>query len=172
MTDRFKKNFKESFLYFLQIAIITLVIINFIGRVSLVQGSSMEPKLHTGERIAVNLFIYHFEKPLRGDIIIFKCPVDTNKDYIKRVIGLPGDKVEIKSGIVYLNNQAITEPYLTEEDTDNYGPAAVPPNHYFVLGDNRRNSEDSRVWGFVDSGLIKGKAFFVFWPPKEFGPIR
>lgn len=172
MTDRLKKEFKESFLYFLQIAIITLVIINFISRVSLVQGSSMEPKLHTGERIAVNLFIYHFEKPSRGDILIFKCPADTSKDYIKRVIAVPGDKVEIKSGTVYLNNQAIAEPYITEKDTDNYGPVAVPPGNYFVLGDNRRNSEDSRVWGFVDSSLIKGKAFFVFWPPKEFGPIK
>ncbi|MCL5774330.1 MAG: signal peptidase I [Firmicutes bacterium] len=172
MFDRFKKEVKESFLYFLQIAIITLVIINFIGRVSVVQGSSMEPKLHTGERIGVNLFIYHFEQPSRGDIIIFKCPADTNKDYIKRVIGISGDKVEIKSGTVYLNNQAIPEPYLTEKDTDNYGPVAVPARQYFVLGDNRRNSEDSRVWGFVDSGLIKGKAFFIFWPLKEFGPIK
>lgn len=170
--ERWKSEIKESAFYGLQVLIITLVIVNFVGRVSIVQGRSMEPHLHTGERIVVNLFAYRFQQPHRGNVIIFRCPVDTTKDYIKRVIGLPGETLAIQAGSVLINGAPLVEPYITLPCEENFGPIVIPQDSVFVMGDNRPNSEDSRVWGPVPDNLIRGQAALIFWPLPNFGPIQ
>ncbi|MFP4497229.1 MAG: signal peptidase I [Vulcanimicrobiota bacterium] len=159
----------EFIIYIFQVLIISLIIINFIGRVSVVQGSSMVPSLHTNNRIVVNLLAYKFSQPERGDIIIFQCPVNPEKDYIKRVIGLSGETLEIKEGMVYINEQLLDEYYLDYSDgRENIEAITIPDDSIYVMGDNRLNSEDSRFWGPLEKKLIKGKAQLIFWPPEKF----
>lgn len=157
----------------LQVLILTLIIINFIGRVSVVQGQSMYPCLSSNNRIIVNLFLYKITKPQRGEIVVFKCPKDQDKDYIKRIIGLPGEEVEIIEGAVYINGEMLEEPYITQRFDDEYmEKIELSSNQVFVLGDNRANSEDSRSWGALETNLIKGKAVLVFWPPESFSLFK
>jgi len=144
--------------------VIAFIIITFIGQVTVVRGASMEATLHNNERLIANKIGYRFESPQRSEIIIFKPPLDTKRNYIKRVIGLPGDKIKIVNGRVYLNDQELKEPYLKYKSYENMPEIVVPENSYFVLGDNRPNSSDSRYWGFVPRKNIVGKAWIVFWP--------
>jgi signal peptidase I len=146
----------------------------------------MIPTLKIGDHILVNKFIYgvhipYFDivlipvsRPKHGDIIVFKFPKDEDKDFIKRVVGLPGDTVEVRNKEVYVNGQALNEPYAIHQDgdgplarivpeRDNFGPVSVPADSYFVMGDNRDQSLDSRFWGFVRFNKIKGKAFIIYW---------
>ncbi len=129
-----------------------------------VDGISMEPGLNSNENVFVNKLAYLFHGPERGDVIVFHWPLDTSRDFIKRVIGLPGDIITTDSTTVRVNDVAINEPYISEQ----WNPAAerwaVPPNDYFVMGDNRRFSDDSRDWGFVPKNYIIGKAVMVYWP--------
>jgi signal peptidase I len=137
-----------------------------------VEGTSMLPRLHDGERIFVNKLIYYDEyswapKLDRGDIVVFWFPDDPSKSYIKRVIGLPGDTVEVHEGIVRVNGRDIEEKYL--DPRLNLSHRSLPrthvrPNYYFVMGDNRDNSSDSRIWGLVPKKYIYGKALFRYWP--------
>ena len=124
----------------------------------------MEPSLIDGERIVNVKFIYKIGVPKRGEVVIFKPPFKTKETYIKRIIGLPGEKVEIKNGYVYIDDHLLNEPYILNRSHDNWGPMIIPNNMYFVLGDNRINSSDSRLWGFLPRENIIGKAILIFWP--------
>jgi len=126
----------------------------------------MRPTLVNGERLVVNKFLYRFRAPERGEIIVFRYPRDPSRDFIKRVIAVPGDTVEIKEGRVFVNGQLLNENYILEKTRGSYPLSTVPEGHVFVMGDNRNNSEDSRFRdvGFVSKDMIKGKAIVVFWP--------
>ena len=150
---------------------IAAVVIVFLYQPVKVEGTSMMPWLVDQERIFVNKFVYRFDDIRRGDVIVFRFPLDPVKSYIKRVAGLPGDKVEIQKGRLSVNDQPVEEPYLLPEygDRSTYPPMKVPPNHYYVLGDHRNTSNDSRTWGTVDQRFIIGKAVFSYWPLERFG---
>lgn len=142
----------------------------FIVELYLVDGPSMRPTLQSAERLVVNKFIYRFRHPERGEILVFRYPRDPSRDFIKRVIAVPGDTIEIRDGRVYVNAALLNEPYILSKTRGNYPLATVPDGHIFVMGDNRNNSEDSRFAdvGFVPFDLIKGKAMVVFWPVSQF----
>lgn len=146
--------------------IIAFVVRFFVIEPYLVEGPSMRPTLQSAERIIVNKFVYRFRSPERGEIVVFRYPKDPSRDFIKRVIAVPGDSIEIKNGLVYVNNQLLNEPYILSKTPGNYPFKEVPEGHIFVMGDNRNNSEDSRFAdvGMVPFDLLKGKAMFVFWP--------
>jgi signal peptidase I len=132
-----------------------------------VEGTSMLPRLHDGERIFVNKLIYYGLPDIeRGDIVVFWFPNDPTKSYIKRVIGLPGETVQVRGGRIFVNGKELQEPYLEHSlnvAAADEPPTYVKPHYYFVMGDNRDNSQDSRYWGFVKRDKIKGKAFLIYW---------
>jgi len=132
----------------------------------------MEPNLHEGERLLVNKVVYNFHDPERGDVIILDPPFETDEVYIKRIIGLPGDTVEVKDGAVYINGTKLDEPYIKEPPHYTYGPEEIPEGEYFVLGDNRNNANDSHKWGTVPGENIIGKVWLVFWPFSEWGVVE
>jgi signal peptidase I len=134
----------------------------------------MQPRLSDKERIFVNKFIYHFSAIERGDIVVFWYPRDPSKSFIKRVVGLPGESVEIRAGLVYINNKPLAEQYVTPEyfDYASYPAQVTPPDSYFVLGDHRNSSNDSRHWGWVPRENVFGKAMFRYWPVSKLGLIR
>ncbi len=162
--------------------LIAVVLIVFIYQPVKVEGTSMEPGLTDQERIFINKFTYEFHLGdiERGDTVVFLYPNDTSKSYIKRVIGLPGDRVHIDAGQVYVNGRPLAEDYVPREyrDTISWPSDAqgvdrvVPEGNYFVLGDHRSQSSDSRAWGFVPRGDIYGKAVFVYWPLDKMGRLR
>ncbi len=154
--------------------LLAFVLILFFYQPVEVQGSSMLPGIESRERIFVNKFAYHFEPIRRGDIIVFRYPRDPAKIFIKRVIGLPGDWVGIRNGTVYINGKRLHEPYVPAAyvDHETYPPVHVPADHYYVLGDHRDDSNDSRVWGTVARTLIIGKAAFAYWPLSEAGAVQ
>jgi len=133
-----------------------------------VHGQSMEPSLHENQRVIVNLLAYRFGEPKRGEIIILDVPErDGGPPLIKRVIGLPGDTIEIKDGAVYVNGEGLNEPYLDQNTLGHMSKQLVPEEHLFVLGDNRACSNDSRYFGMVPYESILGKAWVRYWPPPE-----
>jgi signal peptidase I len=140
-----------------------------------VEGTSMLPRLHDGERIFVNKLIYYeWPRLERGDIVVFWYPDDPEKSYIKRVIGLPGELVEIRDGVLYINGRELSEPYLDPQRNlarHHLPPTPVKPHYYFVMGDNRDYSDDSRRWGLVPQKYIYGKALFRYWPLSEVSTI-
>jgi len=160
-----------------------------------VEGTSMEPTLHNNQFLIINKVTYArvdgtpvekvlptsaeapgsprflFGDPVRGDIVVFRFPAQPDKDFIKRIIGVPGDVIEIRAGRVYLNSQVQDEPYIREGASYDRPPQVVPIGQYFVLGDNRPNSSDSHVWGFVPADNLVGKAWFAYWPPSDWGPL-
>ncbi|HOK32042.1 MAG TPA: signal peptidase I [Limnochordia bacterium] len=151
--------------------VLAALIILFIAQSFLVEGSSMEPSFHDGQRLMVEKVSYRFSEPKRGDVVVFRYPGDPRRKFIKRVIGLPGDEIVIKNGFLHINGQRIEEDYINGPTYGTYsaptfGPVLVPEGHYFVLGDNRRNSDDSRYpdVGFVPRKNIVGRALFVYWP--------
>jgi signal peptidase I len=150
-----------------------IFIVIFVIQPVKVEGTSMLPRIVDQERIFVNRFIYRFADIHRGDIVVFWYPRDRSKSFIKRVVGLPGDELEIKYGSVYVNGRKVDEPYLKPEyrDHDSLRKQQVPPGQYFVLGDHRNSSNDSRNWGFVARDLIYGKAVFRYWPMSRVGPV-
>lgn len=150
-----------------------IFIVIFIIQPVKVEGTSMQPRLVDQERIFVNRFIYRFEDIHRGDIVVFWYPRDTNKSFIKRVVAVPGDLVEIRDGFVMVNGAEVQEPYLKPEfrDRDSFSKTVVPVDQYFVLGDHRNSSNDSRNWGFVPRSLIYGKAVFRYWPMSRLGLV-
>jgi signal peptidase I len=164
----------------LVVSVLMLMLV-FVAQPVVVDGSSMLPTLHEGERLIVNKLIYYkFESVSwghinRGDVVVFWFPKDPDKSYVKRVIGLPEDTVEIRNGIVYVNGQVMHELYLDanyNQAAGNLSPQKVEKHHYFVMGDNRDNSSDSRYWGLVPEKYIYGKVFFRYWMPSNFGWIR
>ena len=150
------------------------VFIVFLYQPVKVEGTSMMPQLVDQERIFINKFVYKFETIQQGDVVVFWYPLDPSKSYIKRVIGLPGDIVRISGGRVLVNGQALPEPYVAAEyfDRQSYPPVQVEPEHYFVMGDHRNSSNDSRAWGTVARNYIYGKAVLVYWPMKFFGRVQ
>jgi signal peptidase I len=156
--------------------LIAVLVILFLYRPVKVEGTSMMPNLLDQERLFINQFSYRFGigDIKRGDTVVFWYPEDTTKSYIKRVIGLPGDTVAVEDGDVIVNGKKLEEDYVPQEYRDDrpYPPTTVPPNEYFVLGDHRVSSNDSRAWGFVPRGYIYGKAVFVFWPLEHLGSIH
>ena len=152
---------------------LALVIIVFLYQPVKVEGTSMAPLLSDQERIFINKFVYRFEDIHRGDVVVFWYPLDRSKSFIKRVIGLPGETVEIRHGLLYVNGQLIPEPYVPPQYTDvsDFGLIKVPKDSYFVMGDHRISSNDSRVFGPVASQFIYGRAVFAYWPVDHFGSL-
>lgn len=144
--------------------IVALLIITFVVQGFYIPTGSMRPTLEVGDRILVNKFIYRFKDPERSEIIVFRYPIEPRRKFIKRVIGIGGDTVEIIGGQVFVNDQPLEEDYTLTPGFSNYGPITVPEDNYFVLGDNRNNSEDSRFWGFVPQENVVGQALMIFWP--------
>ena len=150
------------------------VVIVFLYQPVKVEGNSMLPELTDQERIFINKFIYRFENIQRGDVVVFWYPLDPAKSYIKRVIGLPGETVRLVNGDVFVNGRKLDEPYVPSEyrDEQNIGPIHIPPGEFFVMGDHRSSSNDSRIWGNVERRFIYGKAVFVYWPMGQLGILR
>jgi signal peptidase I len=156
--------------------LIAVLVILFWYRPVKVEGTSMMPSLYDQERLFINQFSYKFGLGdiKRGDTVVFWSPEDPTKSYIKRVIGLPGDKVAVEDGVAIVNGKKLVENYVPPEYRD-YRPytlTTVPPDEYFVLGDHRISSNDSRAWGFVPRNYIYGKAVFVFWPFDRIGAVH
>jgi len=153
---------------------ISAFIIIFLYQPVKVEGTSMMPSLEDQERIFVNKFVYRLEPIERGDIVVFRYPYDPSKSYIKRVIAMAGDHVRIDSGQVYVNGEALIETYVPPEYADkrSYPDTVVPENDYFVLGDHRSMSDDSRRFGPVNQSFIYGKAVFGYWPMDKVGRVR
>jgi len=168
---------REALLWLRDLAIslaVSAFIIVFVYQPVKVEGTSMMPGLDDQERIFVNKFIYHWESIDRGDVVVFHYPHDASKSYIKRVIGIPGDKVQISFGRVYVNGALVNEPYVPGNFADerSYPETDIPPDSYFVLGDHRNMSSDSRDFGPVDKSYIYGKAVFAYWPADKMGKLR
>ncbi|MBU0600429.1 signal peptidase I [bacterium] len=193
------KKFRQSKIYeYLEVIVIALslalVIRTFVIQAYKIPSGSMIPTLQVGDHLFVSKFAYgikipftekkilKFKSPQRKDIIVFKCPVDPSKDFIKRMIGLSKEEIMIKEKKVYINQKSIEEPYVIKSISsfkniysirDNWEePLIVPKNKYFVMGDNRDSSYDSRFWGFLSEEMIKGKALFIYWPPNRISLIR
>ncbi len=160
--------------------LIALLINLFLAQATRVYGQSMEPNLHTDQRLIVEKLSYNaflrqylgFDGPDRGDVVVIRLHTQNDELLIKRVIGLPGDLVEIRDGQVFLNGDPLYEPYLDDRTTGTYGPTTVPPLHIFVLGDNRSSSNDSRSFGTVSLKDVVGRAWFSYWPPDQTGFVR
>jgi len=148
--------------------VIALLIIYFVVQSFYIPSSSMEPTLVPGERVLVAKFYYRITQPQRGDIIVFRYPIDNRKNLIKRVIGLPGEKIKISNGMIYVNGEPLQGDKFSRTYYDygfyGEGEKTVPEDSYFVLGDNSLNSDDSRFWGYVPRKNILGRAFLIYWP--------
>ncbi len=158
----------------LETILLTLVIffmIRFAVENFRIEGYSMEPNFHDGQFLLVNKIAYKIGHPARGDVIIFHFPLNETKNYIKRVIGLPGETVQIKAGRVYINGVLMQEQFPFEHAEYDYGPKTLSADEYFVLGDNRPESSDSHYWGPVPTRDIVGKAWVSYWPPQLWGLI-
>lgn len=172
-----KSKFREWVEGILIAFIIAMVIRTFIVQAFRIPTGSMQETLKIGDRILVNKFIYKFRAPKRGEVIVFVYPEDPKKDYIKRLIALSGEKVLIKDGEIYINGErltnchSVTSRYYYSEGYYGNEEVTVPEGNFFVLGDNARNSKDSRYWGFVPKKNLIGQAFLVYWPLIRLGPI-
>jgi len=148
----------------LMTVVVFIFLVTFVVQGFKVYGSCMEPNLFTGERLLGNKFVYRFEKPSRGDIIVFRFPPDPHKIFIKRIVALPGETVEIRQGKVYINGKPMHEPYMRKVAHGDFPPQKVPKGNVFVLGDNRDASNDSRFWGDLPIKNIQAKAWLRYWP--------
>jgi len=158
--------FETLLLALVAFALLRLVVQNY-----RVEGPSMEPSLHEGQFVVVNKLAYRLGEMQRGDVIVFHYPIASPRDLIKRVIGLPGDQLEIVRGQVWINGQAVVEPYVQEPGTYVQPLTVIEPGFVFVMGDNRYNSSDSRRWGSLPVECIIGKAIVCYWPPGEWGLV-
>jgi signal peptidase I len=163
-------------LEFLIILLVSFVLVfgfvrPFVVEAFWIPSASMVPTLKYGDRVLVNKFIYRFTEPERGDVVVFKSVQDDQQDLIKRVVGVPGDKISVRGGRLFVNDELQREPYVNKKMPDRSfaAPTTVPENHVFVMGDNRANSQDSRVFGPVPKENIEGEAFLRFWPPGRIG---
>jgi signal peptidase I len=154
--------------------VVCIVLITYVVQAFKVQGTSMSPELKDGERILVNKLVYRIGDIARGDVVVFWYPEDPELSFIKRVVGLPGETVEIVNGRVHIDGKVIDEAYVSSQNADrrSHPSQVVRPGHYFVLGDNRGGSNDSRSWGFVPGRYIYGKAFVRLWPLGEVGIVE
>lgn len=145
--------------------VLALLVRAFVVESFRVVGDSMEPTLHDGERLFVNKLVYRFRPPRPGEIVVFRYPLNPSRDYIKRVIAVGGQTVEIRDGRVYVDGSFLEEPYVQARDHATLPPVRLRPDEVYVLGDNRRNSQDSRVFGPFGVTYVKGEAVFLYWPP-------
>lgn len=157
--------------------VLALGIRTFVAEARYIPSSSMEPTLEINDRLIIEKLSYHFREPQREDVVVFSPTEALRKQnfkdaFIKRVIGLPGDIVEVKGGKVFVNGTALTENYIADKPDYDYGPVKVPEGQYLVLGDNRNNSYDSHYWGFVPKENIIGRAAVRFWPPQRIGSLE
>lgn len=153
--------------------ILALVIRFFIFQPFYIPSGSMEPTLLTGDRIIVSKFAYYFREPERGDVIVFKYPGDPKRAFVKRVVALGGETVAIRDSRLYIDGVAVVEEYLPAGVSyHDFGPLRVPEGNLFMLGDNRANSDDSRVWGYLDEDLVIGKALAIYWPVVRLGAVN
>jgi signal peptidase I len=152
----------------------SVVIITFLYQPVRVEGTSMLPRLEDRDRLFINKFVYHISAIERGDVVVFRYPRDPEKSYIKRVIALPGDTLRIDHGHVYVNGNLLHEPYVPPEyrDSRSLAEMVIPAESYFMMGDHRSISSDSRDFGPVDRSLIYGKAVFVYWPARDVGVVH
>ncbi|HDP69930.1 MAG TPA: signal peptidase I [Actinobacteria bacterium] len=155
----------ETLLLIVAAFLIAAIIKIFIVQPFYIPSESMMPTLKPGDRLLVNKFIYRFNKPKPGDIVVFLSPTDSKKDYIKRVIAVGDEEIEINDGQVFINNEPIKESYAEKDgDMSDFGPIKIPKGSVFMMGDNRANSSDSRVFGPVKTKFILGSAFATYWP--------
>jgi signal peptidase I len=155
----------------LQLAVLAALIAAFFVRLPQVSGLSMEPHIRSGEYVLINTFAYRIGAPRRGDIVAFRHESDARATFIKRVIGVPGDRIRIDRGQVYVNGSKLNEPYVRHPDERSFGEVAVPPLSVYVLGDNRAESEDSRFFGPVSDDSLVGRAIAAVWPPRMLGGL-
>lgn len=155
-------------------AVVSVLIIMFLYQPVRVEGTSMLPRLEDHDRLFINKFVYRISSIHRGDVVVFHYPRDPEKSYIKRVIALPGDRLAIEDGRVWVNGKLVKEDYVPEEyrDTRSLAETVIPQETYFVMGDHRSISSDSREFGPVDRDLIYGKAVFVYWPTRDAGVVE
>jgi len=155
-------------------AAVSVFIILFLYQPVRVEGTSMLPRLVDQDRLFINKFVYHFTSIERGDVVVFRYPRDQQLSYIKRVVAVPGDRLRIDRGKVYVNDRLLDEPYVPTEyrDTRSYDAIVVPPGEYFVLGDHRSIAADSREFGPVKRDLIYGRATFIYWPTQDVGVVH
>jgi len=164
-SGRFMREVLESVIIAVLLAVLIKV---FLFQNFIIPSESMVPTLQIGDTIYINKLTYKFSDPQRGDVIVFKYPVDPKRDFVKRVIGLPGETVQVKNSKVLVDAKEIDQPYLPQGlKYGDYGPFKIPRGEYFVMGDNRSNSSDSRVWGTLPRENILGKAMFIYWPVKR-----
>ena len=154
----------------LLLTVVIFVLVNAITGRFRIDGSSMEPNLHDGEYVIVNRVVYRLQAPQRGDVVVFQR--EGKREFIKRIIGLPGETVEVKGSRVLVNGVALTEPYIAQPNAYSMEPRKIDPDEYFVLGDNRNNSSDSHNWGTIPLSVIDGKAWITYWPPKSWGVVQ
>jgi signal peptidase I len=164
------RGFARELIWMLAITIVIFLGLRLVVGSYAVVSQSMEPGMQVGERLLVNKLAYKFHDPERGDIVYFKSP-ETNLNQMKRIIGLPGDIIQVSSGVVYLNGHQISEPYVHEIARYNVLEFQIPAANYFVLGDNRNNSNDSSTGWTVPADNILGKAWILTWPPNEWGAV-
>ena len=157
-----------SFQFVLALLVGWLLLFNF----SVVRGQSMRPGIEDGDRILIDRFSYVFGAVERGDIVVLGYPLDPSLDYIKRVVGVPGDEIQIRAGQLFVNGLSVNEPYVADIDRSSYVHTEVSEGHYFVLGDNRPRSSDSREFGQVPEELLKGKVDVRLWPPARLGLLK
>lgn len=150
-----------------QVLVLALIAAAFFMRTSPVDGLSMEPRVHAGEIVLINTLAYRFGPVRRGDVIAFRHDAPTSETYIKRVVGLPGERVEVRDGAVTVDGRPLAEPYVQFSDRRSAPAVTVPPGAYYVLGDNRADSDDSRNWGVVHDADVVGKALVGIWPPRR-----
>lgn len=158
----------------IETALVVLVVLALVNTTTArfrIEGSSMKPSLHDGEYVLISKVSYWFGQPRRGDVVVFRFPHDPSRDFIKRVIGLPGETVAIRDGKVFINGRPLQEPYIRGPIVYTYGPVTLGPEEYFVLGDNRNASNDSHNWGTLPRSAIIGKAWLIYWPPQRWGVI-
>jgi signal peptidase I len=155
-------------------AVASVLIITFLYQPVRVEGTSMLPRLEDRDRLFINKFVYHISAIERGDVVVFHYPRDPEKSYIKRVIALPGDHLRIDQGVVWINGKPQEESFVPEayRDSSSMAEIIVPPDNYFMMGDHRSISWDSRAFGPVERSLIYGKAVFVIWPSKDAGVVH
>jgi signal peptidase I len=165
------KSFARELLITVGLAIVIFLLLQTTIQSSIVDGSSMQPGLEDGQRLIVVKAVYHFKQPDRGDIIIIHPPVAPQKQWVKRVIGIPGDTVEVKGGTVYVNNIPLDEPYIKDIPRYTFSPYKVPDDNYFVMGDNRNNSTDSHYGWTVEKENIVGAVWLRIWPLSEWGVV-
>src|SRR5205814_171918 len=170
-----QKSFVRDTLEIVFLALVLYVVIQYAVQTVHVLGSSMYPSLHDNDLLVASKISYKLHAPQRGDIIVFKPPDEASRDFIKRIIALPGERIRISNSVVYINGQVLREPYLPEKWTyNNNWPASgqdqlVPPDEYFVMGDNRNHSSDSRNFNFIERSSILGKAEVRIWPLGQVG---